>query len=329
MSTVMNSPAVRKLLQGIEHQDRRALAKAITLIESSLPSDKILAEELLSQLPAQENCLVVGFTGAPGVGKSSLLEVFGSYLLEQEGKSLAILAIDPSSPLSGGSILGDKTRMVDLSRQARCFIRPSPGGHMFGGLARRTFESILLCAAAGYDYVFIETIGNGQADHQVAQLVDLLVLLEMPGAGDHLQGMKRGVLEMADLILITKADHAHLAEAKIAQQYLEASLQERPDISNKDRILLTSAQEKTGFELLTKSLHSYFEVLKKTGELQVRRQGRIKNLIMLELLAEIKERLEEHPATLANIEIASKKILAHQATIRTSAKVLADQVLSS
>ncbi len=200
------------LAEGILAGERRALARAITLVESTRAEDQNLVEDLLaSLLPATGKALRLGISGAPGAGKSNFIEAFGRHVLAA-GKKLAVLAIDPSSPVSGGSILGDKTRMAELARQPGAFIRPSPGGGMAGGIARRSYETLLLCEAAGYDLVIVETIGIGQSETLAADLVDLFLLLISPAGGDALQGIKRGIMEFADLVIVTKAD-GDLAQA--------------------------------------------------------------------------------------------------------------------
>lgn len=188
--------------------ERRALSKAITLIESTKASDRIEAEELLAQLlPKTGRAVRIGISGAPGTGKSTFIEAFGLHLIGQ-GHKVAVLAVDPSSAVSGGSILGDKTRMERLAQHENSFIRPSPSGGQLGGVARRTREAMLACEAAGFDVVIVETVGVGQSEAAVADMVDSFVLLIAPGGGDELQGIKRGVIELADAILVNKADGA-------------------------------------------------------------------------------------------------------------------------
>jgi len=195
-------PLVAPLLAG----DRRALARAITLIESTRSDHRVRADALLAEvLPHSGKSVRLGITGVPGVGKSTLIERFGLSLLER-GRSLAVLAIDPSSKRGGGSILGDKTRMEELSRRPAAFIRPSPAGITLGGVARRTREAMLLVEAAGFDTVIVETVGVGQSETAVSDMVDMFIVLLLPGGGDDLQGIKRGVIELADLIAVNKAD---------------------------------------------------------------------------------------------------------------------------
>ncbi|TGN51543.1 methylmalonyl Co-A mutase-associated GTPase MeaB [Paracoccus liaowanqingii] len=200
------------LLAGLTGGDRRALSRAITLVESTRPDHRARAEALIAALPDRQ-ALRIGLSGTPGVGKSTFIESFGMRLTDQ-GLRVAVLAVDPSSARSGGSILGDKTRMDLLSRNPRAFIRPSPSSAHLGGVARRTREAIRLCEAAGHDIVLIETVGVGQSETLVAQMSDLFVLLLAPAGGDELQGVKRGIMEMADLILVNKADGDLLSTAR-------------------------------------------------------------------------------------------------------------------
>ena len=207
------------LLEG----NRRALAKAITLVESKLDSHREQAQDILEQvLPHSGHSIRIGITGVPGVGKSTFIEAFGLHLIEQ-GKRVAVLAVDPSSPIAGGSILGDKTRMEELSRRSEAFIRPSPSKGALGGVAQKTRETMLLCEAAGYDVVLVETVGVGQSEFQVAGMVDFFMVLMLPGGGDELQGIKKGIMELADALVINKADGDSEKIANITrQQYTSA-----------------------------------------------------------------------------------------------------------
>lgn len=201
---------------GVKAGNRTLLSHAITLVESNSPKHFELAQELLGRLlPNSGNSIRIGITGVPGVGKSSFIERFGLYLISQ-GKKVAVLAIDPSSSISRGSILGDKTRMEMLSRNEMSFIRPSPSSGVLGGVARKTRESIVLCEAAGYDVILIETVGVGQSEITVRSLVDFFLLMQITGAGDELQGIKKGIMELADLIVVHKADGDNVQRALIA-----------------------------------------------------------------------------------------------------------------
>ena len=204
-------------LEKLKGGNRRALAKAITLVESKLDQHRIDAQDILNQLlPYTGNSIRIGISGVPGVGKSTFIEAFGQYLIRQ-GKKVAVLAVDPSSPLRGGSILGDKTRMEMLSREENAFIRPSPSEGALGGVAQKTRETMLLCEAAGYDVILVETVGVGQSEFEVAAMVDFFLVLMLPNAGDELQGIKRGIMELADALVINKADGDSLALANQTQ----------------------------------------------------------------------------------------------------------------
>ena len=204
--------------------NRRALAKAITLVESSRPQDREAAQALLNELlPHTGKSLRVGVTGVPGVGKSTFIESFGQHVIAK-GHKVAVLAVDPSSPMAGGSILGDKTRMENLSRDPSAFIRPSPAGKALGGVALKTRESMLLCEAAGFDVVLVETVGVGQSEHQVGSMVDFFLILLLPGGGDELQGIKKGILELADAIMINKADGESASLARKTELHYQSAM---------------------------------------------------------------------------------------------------------
>lgn len=201
--------------------NRRALAKAITLVESKLESHREQAQELLEALlPETGQSIRIGISGIPGVGKSTFIESFGQFLIQQ-GKKVAVLAVDPSSPVRGGSILGDKTRMELLSREENAFIRPSPSDGSLGGVAGKTRETMMLCEAAGYDVILVETVGVGQSEYEVASMVDFFLVLMIPNAGDELQGIKRGIMELADALVINKADGESINLAKRTQQHYQ------------------------------------------------------------------------------------------------------------
>ncbi len=216
---MMRRFSCRHYVDGILRNNRTVLAQAITLMESARPADEMLAGQVLEAcLPHTGNSIRVGITGAPGVGKSTLIETLGTYLTRERGETVAVLAVDPSSQVSGGSILGDKTRMENLGNDPRAFIRPSPTGGSLGGVSRRTREVMLLCEAAGYRNVLIETVGVGQSETMVRAIVDFFLLLLLPDSGDELQGIKRGIMELADLIAVNKADGDNRARAEAARK---------------------------------------------------------------------------------------------------------------
>jgi LAO/AO transport system kinase len=212
-------------ISGVLRHDRAVLGRTITLVESSSPRHRALAQRVLAALlPHAGRAHRIGISGVPGVGKSSFIEALGTYLTRERGETVAVLSIDPSSPVSGGSILGDKTRMERLATDERAFIRPSPSRGHLGGVARRTREAMLLCEAAGYQNVFVETVGVGQSETAVRSMTDFFLLLMLAGAGDELQGMKRGILEMTDLIAINKADGDNRRRAERARHDYESAL---------------------------------------------------------------------------------------------------------
>lgn len=245
---------VNKLIKG----ERRSLAKAITLIESSRSDDSLEAQLLLEKvLPHSGKSLRLGITGVPGVGKSTFIENFGLFLINH-GHKVAVLAIDPSSPISGGSILGDKTRMELLSQNENAFIRPSPSLGFLGGVAQKTRESILLCEAAGFDYILVETVGVGQSEFEVADMVDFFLVLMLPNAGDELQGIKKGILELADSVIINKADGDSLKQAtQTLAQYSSAMELMRHDPNWKAQVIQCSALEKTNLDIIYNMIEGY------------------------------------------------------------------------
>jgi LAO/AO transport system kinase len=247
------------LAEGVGKGDRRSLARAITLAESTRADDRKRAEALIEALlPLTGRAARIGISGTPGVGKSTFIEAFGGFLTGR-GHKVAVLAVDPSSRRSGGSILGDKTRMESLARDRHAFIRPSPAGGTLGGVARRTREAMLLCEAAGFDVVLVETVGVGQSETAVADLVDLFLLLLGPAAGDDLQGIKRGIMELADLIVVNKADGDLKPAASRAAAEVKSALHLlRPKWPQwQPPVLLASAAEKTGIDAVWSAIERF------------------------------------------------------------------------
>ncbi len=247
------------LFERILKQDNTALSAAITLLESTLPSDQAEARALIRLcLPHAGNSIRIGITGVPGVGKSSFIEEFGQHILE-EGKRIAILAIDPSSERTGGSILGDKTRMQHLSVAQNVFIRPSAAGNTLGGVARKTRETIILCEAAGYDVLLIETVGVGQSETMVHSMVDFFLLLLLAGAGDELQGIKRGIMEMADGLAVTKSDGDNVQRTKLAVAELKNAIHLFPPTASNwiPPVLTCSSLEKKGVDTIWEEINKY------------------------------------------------------------------------
>ena len=245
--------AADEYVAGIARGDRAILARAITLVESELPSDADLAAEVIERcLPSTGRSRRIGVTGVPGAGKSTFIEALGTHLTRQLGQTVAVLSIDPSSPISGGSILGDKTRMEQLATDDRAFIRPSPSRGHLGGVARHTREAMLLCEAAGYENIFVETVGVGQSETAVRSMVDFFLLLLLPGGGDELQGIKRGILEMTDLIAINKADGDARRRADRSRRDYEAALHLFPAAADgwSTRVVTCSALNREGIDAI-------------------------------------------------------------------------------
>jgi LAO/AO transport system kinase len=269
-----------ELIKGILAKDITYLSKAITLIESTRKADKVLAQEVISGcIPHSGNSLRLGITGVPGAGKSTFIESFGKYLIHQHKKKIAVLAIDPSSNKTGGSSLGDKTRMESLSVEKDAFIRPSPSAGTLGGVARKTRESIILCEAAGFDVIIIETVGVGQSETAVKNMVDFFMLLLISGAGDELQGMKRGIMEMADGIWINKADGDNTRKAKMAAADVKRALHLFPADSRGWTIPAStcSALEELGLTEMWESIEEYKTLTEKSGYLNSNRSHQLES----------------------------------------------------
>lgn len=263
----------KEYLNGILEGDISILSRAITLVESQKEEHKELAQKIVSlAIPYATDSMRIGITGVPGVGKSTFIEAFGT-LVTQKGYKLAVLAIDPSSERSKGSILGDKTRMEKLSVNPDAYIRPSPSGGSLGGVARKTRESIILCEAAGYNMIFIETVGVGQSETVVHSMTDLFLLLMLAGAGDELQGIKRGIMEMSDLIAITKADGDNINKARVAQALYKNALHLFPPQESgwSPKTLTTSSITGDGLEQLLIEIEHYFSLIKGNGYLHHKR----------------------------------------------------------
>ncbi len=299
---------------GVISCDRTILAQAITLIESAHPLDQELAQQLLTRLMKHKTKTVrVGITGVPGVGKSTFIDAFGMNLTEA-GHKVAVLAVDPTSSRSGGSILGDKTRMERLSTDSRAFVRPSPTSGVLGGVARKTRETITLCEAAGFDVVLIETVGVGQSEIVVANMVDFFLVLMLPGAGDELQGIKKGVLEIADMIAINKADGANKERAMAASGEYRAALHILTPQSNNwsPPVLTCSGLDNEGLDEIWRQICLFTETMTKSGEFEQKRKHQSKswmremldNRILQQILS--KQEIRSLISTLESEVIAQK-----------------------
>ena len=305
------------LYEAIVAGERRALARAITLVESTRPDHRRAARSLLARISAAPRASIrIGISGSPGVGKSTFIEAFGGHVIEQ-GHKLAVLAVDPSSELSGGSVLGDKTRMETLSKHPHAFVRPSPAGLTLGGVTRRTREAIRLCEAAGYDVVIVETVGVGQSETAVAGMTDLFMLLLQPGGGDELQGMKRGIMELADVVLISKADgDLQAAAGQAAADYGNALRLLRPRVSGwAVPVEICSALNGTGIAEAWGHVEQFRRRFTENGWIAVRRAEQAKQWMWAEIRESltaslsddetVKSRLKELEAAVVNGEAAA------------------------
>ena len=299
-------PSIDELVDGVRAGDRAMLGRAITLVESRRDDHRRRAQDLLARLlPHTGGAHRVGITGVPGVGKSTFVEAMGVRLADA-GHRVAVLAVDPSSAVSGGSILGDKTRMQQLSVHPGAFVRPSPTAGSLGGVARRTRESMLVCEAAGYDIVLVETVGVGQSDTTVAGMVDMFVVLMLAGAGDELQGIKKGILEVADLIAINKADGDNVTAARRARREYESALHYvRPTSPSWTPPVVTcSARTGDGLDDLWAQVQAHREALSATGELDAKRREQRVTWMWAMVEEGLMRRFRSHPDVAAALDAA-------------------------
>jgi len=308
--------SVDEILEGILAGNRALLSRGITLIESAKVDDQEIARALVNLcLPHAGKSTRLGITGVPGAGKSTFIETFGTYLIEK-GHKIAVLAIDPSSQRSKGSILGDKTRMENLSVNPNAFIRPSASSGTLGGVARATREAVILCEAAGYDMIIIETVGVGQSETAVSQIVDFFMLLMIAGGGDELQGIKRGIMEMADLIVINKADGDNIKKAELAKREYENALHLFPLLPSgwSPKVLTASSLYNKGLNEIMSEINAYLQLTKKNDYFNQNRQEQsihiLHNSIKQSLgnrffeNAEIKQKLKDYEHQILNAEIS-------------------------
>lgn len=309
-------PARRELsvddyARGVLAADRAVLGRAISLIESTKPSHEAIAQEVLTRLLSSTGrAMRIGITGTPGAGKSTFIEKLGLMLTER-GHRVAVLAIDPSSRVSGGSILGDRTRMSRLSSNPRAFIRPSPSGGTLGGIARKTREAMLACEAAGFDVILIETVGVGQSETVIADMSDVVVALAIPGAGDELQGIKRGLLELVDLIVVNKAEGENAARARTAAaEYAAAArVMRRDDAHSEVSVLTCSALTGEGVWRVFEDVQSRFERLQTSGSLQTRRRAQDRHWLRALLHERLDRLLLDLPGARAAMIQAEAEVL--------------------
>lgn len=313
-------------VDGILKGDISILSQAVTLVESSKPEHQELAQEIIVKcLPFSGNSIRIGITGVPGVGKSTFIEAMGKYITSR-GDKLAVLAIDPSSERTKGSILGDKTRMEDLSIDPNAYIRPSPSAGSLGGVARKTRETIILCEAAGFNHIFIETVGVGQSETAVHSMVDFFLLLMLAGAGDELQGIKRGIMEMADAITINKADGNNIEKAGLARiQYANAlHLFPATDSGWKPQVLTCSAYLKTGITEIWNTIDEYLELVKKSNYFQHKRNEQAKFWMYETINEQLRNNFYQNEQLKSLMEESEKKVLNEEISSFVAAKKLLD-----
>ncbi len=307
-------------LAALRSGNRRALAKAITLVESTLEEHREAAQQVLeAALPHSGNSIRVGITGIPGVGKSTFIEAFGLLLIEQ-GKRVAVLAVDPSSPIAGGSILGDKTRMEELSRRDEAFIRPSPAAGALGGVAQKTRETMLLCEAAGYDVILVETVGVCQSEYQVAGMVDFFLVLMLPNAGDELQGIKKGIMELADALVINKADGESVNLATMTRKHYTAAMTLlRHAVHWSPQVMTCSALEGMNIDAVWSMILDYREQADAKDAFQSKRDRQARDW-MHQLVNEMLQlRLSSNQAARALLPELEEQVVARQITPYTAA----------
>lgn len=318
-------------VRGIRRADPAILARAITLVESSAPRHAALAADLmLGLLPYGNHSTRVGITGVPGVGKSTFIEALGLYLCDR-GHRVAVLAVDPTSAISGGSILGDKTRMERLSRHPAAYIRPSPSAGALGGVTRQTRETITLCEAAGYDVVLVETVGVGQSEVAVRSMTDFFLLLALTGAGDELQGIKKGIVEMADAIAVTKADGSNtVAAGSLAVELSQVLKLLAPATEGwTPRVLTCSALRGEGIAAVWETVEKFRADMRASGAWQARRLRQVEQGLLESAREQVLAGLEEHPAVCRDLAELATPVSEGRMTLREAASRVASDFLSA
>ncbi|WP_068984745.1 methylmalonyl Co-A mutase-associated GTPase MeaB [Lysinibacillus xylanilyticus] len=308
---------IQELAREVRAGSRTHLSKAITLIESSNVTHKVQAQELLQELlPHTGNSVRIGITGVPGAGKSSFIEAFGTMLCEM-GKKVAVLAIDPSSSLSGGSILGDKTRMEELVKKPNAFVRPSPSAGTLGGVHKKTRETMLVCEAAGYDVILIETVGVGQSETYVRGMVDFFLLLVLTGAGDELQGMKKGIMELADAIVVHKADgdNVRLAKKTVSEYKQILHFLQPATPGWMSTAMPVSSWEKRGLDKVWSTIGEFRQIVEENNYWSIRRQNQTKDWFQSMIIDQLIDSFYGNPERKAQVQLFERQILNGQLTV--------------
>ncbi len=315
-------PSAGDLVEGILKGDVTRLSRAVTLVESHAPAHQAIAQEIIEKcLPHSGNSRRIGITGVPGAGKSTSIDVFGLHVLKQGGK-LAVLAIDPSSERTKGSILGDKTRMEKLSVHPDAFIRPSPSAGSLGGVARKTRETIVLCEAAGYNNIFVETVGVGQSETAVHSMVDFFLLIQLAGTGDELQGIKRGIMEMADGIVINKADGDNVDRARLAQAQFRSALHLFPPTTSgwMPEVLCYSGYYGLGIDEVWGMIDRYFALTKHNGYFEEKRLSQSRYWMYETIDEQLRRNFYENPTVAEMLREAQARVLANRQSPFTAAR---------
>lgn len=317
-------PSAQELIIGILAHDKVALSRAITLVESTNVAHLAKANEIINGcLPHSNKSVRIGITGVPGVGKSTFIEAFGKHLTSL-GKKVAVLAVDPSSTISHGSILGDKTRMEELVKDDNAYIRPSASGETLGGVARKTRETIMLCEAAGFDTIIIETVGVGQSETAVHSMVDFFLLLKISGAGDELQGIKRGIMEMADAIVINKADGDNINKAKLAKTEFNRALHLFPAKKSGwiPTVSTCSAITKDGIDAVWQTISDYFDLVKSNNYFEQKRQEQNQYWMLETINEQLKSNFYSHPEISGLLEENKKAVANDEVSPFAAAQIL-------
>ena len=324
--------SVGEMVEGIVKGDVTILSQAVTLVESVIPEHQKKAQEVIEKcLPYSGNSVRIGISGVPGAGKSTSIDEFGIHVLDRFGGKLAVLAIDPSSERSKGSILGDKTRMEKLSVRKESFIRPSPSAGSLGGVARKTRETIILCEAAGYDKIFVETVGVGQSETAVHSMVDFFLLIQLSGTGDELQGIKRGIMEMADGIVINKADGSNVEKAKLAAAHFRNALHlfPAPESGWTPQVLTYSGFYGLGIKEVWDMIYSYFDFVKANGYFQYRRNEQSKYWMYETIEEQLRDSFYNNPNIASMLRGEEDAVLQGSVTSFSAAKRLLDTYFSA